>query len=210
MDGIIFDVDGTMWDSTEIIARAWTDVVRTQEHLDLTITPQKLRSLFGRLLPDIARQLFPDFSEAEQLRIIELCCQAEHEALLKECAPLYEDLEVLLQTLSREYPLFIVSNCQAGYIEVFLKSTGFGHYFKDHLCPGDTGMAKAENIQEIIRRHSLSAPVYIGDTMGDYEACQTVGVPFVFAAYGFGNVPQAAFRLEKPLDFLALCKNSRL
>lgn len=102
-------------------------------------------------LPGIARQLFPDLSEAEQLRIIDGCCQAEHEALLKKCAPLYEGLEHTLQELGKKYPLFIVSNCQAGYIEVFLKATGFGHYFKGHLCPGDTGLAKAANIRKIAR-----------------------------------------------------------
>lgn len=119
--------------------------------MDITLTSQRLMSLFGQLLPDIARQLFPDLSEAEQLRIIDGCCQAEHEALLKKCAPLYEGLEHTLQELGKKYPLFIVSNCQAGYIEVFLKATGFGHYFKGHLCPGDTGLAKAANIRKIAR-----------------------------------------------------------
>lgn len=83
MDSIIFDVDGTLWDSTEIVAQAWTWYLQTREHMDITLTSQRLMSLFGQLLPDIARQLFPDLSEAEQLRIIDGCCQAEHEALLK-------------------------------------------------------------------------------------------------------------------------------
>lgn len=205
MDSIIFDVDGTLWDSTDIVAKAWTQYLRDEEHMDMDITSRKLMSLFGQLLPDIARALFPELSDSEQLRVIEACCQAEHEALLKECAPLYEDLEKVLQILSQKYPLFIVSNCQAGYIEVFLKATGFAKYFKGHLCPGDTGMAKAENISRIVRDFQLSSPVYVGDTMGDYQACQKAGVPFIFAAYGFGDVPDPYAVIQKPMDLIPLC-----
>ena len=205
MDSIIFDVDGTLWDSTDVVARAWTQYLREKEHMEIEITSQKLMTLFGQLLPDLAKALFPDLSEEEQLRVIDACCQAEHEALLKECAPLYEDLEQTLQKLSAEYPLFIVSNCQAGYIEVFLQATGFSKYFKGHLCPGDTGMAKAENITRIVDDYHLNSPVYVGDTMGDYEACRKAGVPFIFASYGFGNVPEPYAVIQKPMDLIPLC-----
>ncbi len=205
MDGIIFDVDGTLWDSTAIVAKAWTAYLQQTEKLDITITSERLMSLFGQLLPDIAKALFPEFSEEEQLRIIDACCQAEHEALLRQCAPLYEDLEETLAALSGQYPLFIVSNCQAGYIEVFLKATGFGKYFTDHLCPGDTGMAKGTNIRQIVREHHLKAPVYVGDTMGDYKACEEAGVPFIFASYGFGRVEHPYAAIQKPADLIPLC-----
>ena len=59
MDSIIFDVDGTLWNSTEIVARAWTDYLSTQ-NMEMEITSGQLQSLFGRLLPDIARIIFPD------------------------------------------------------------------------------------------------------------------------------------------------------
>ena len=108
MDSIIFDVDGTLWDSTESVAQSWTAYLREKEHMDITLTSARLMTLFGQTLSDIARQIFPDCSEAEQLRLIDGCCQAEHEALLKKCAPLYEDLEKMLQIMYKKYPLYIV------------------------------------------------------------------------------------------------------
>ena len=97
---------------------------------------------------------------------------------------MYPQLEETLKNLSARFPLFIVSNCQAGYIEVFLQATGFGHYFKGHLCPGDTGMAKAENIMKIRDDFDLKDPVYVGDTLGDFNACRKADIPFIFAEYG--------------------------
>ncbi|MCD7867127.1 MAG: HAD family hydrolase [Clostridiales bacterium] len=204
MDSIIFDVDGTLWDSTEVVAQAWTQYLRQTEQLDMHITSRRLMELFGRPLPDIAARIFPEKSQAEQLRIIDGCCEAEHQALLQNAPPLYPHLEETLKSLSEKYPLFIVSNCQAGYIEVFLKVTGFAPFFRDHLCPGDTGEEKAANIREIIQRHHLSSPVYVGDTEGDFLACREAGVPFVFASYGFGRVKEPDFCIGSLPDLLRL------
>ncbi len=171
MDSIIFDVDGTLWDSTEIVAEAWTKAVRRLYDPQMTITAPQLRGLFGRLLPDIAASLFPRETTARQMELIDLCCEEEHRVLLETPQPpIYPHLESTLQILSEKYRLFIVSNCQAGYIEVFLKCTGFSRYFQGHLCPGDTGKPKGENILEIIRRFDLKSPVYVGDTAGDFQA----------------------------------------
>ena len=35
MDSTIFDVDGTLWDSTDVVAKAWTDYLRQKEQIDL-------------------------------------------------------------------------------------------------------------------------------------------------------------------------------
>ena len=47
MDSIIFDVDGTLWNSTEIVAQSWTAYLQKKEHLDITFTSARLMSLFG-------------------------------------------------------------------------------------------------------------------------------------------------------------------
>ncbi|MBR2259504.1 MAG: HAD family hydrolase [Blautia sp.] len=207
MDGIIFDIDGTLWNTTPVVADAWTHYLKDEEKLDITITAEDLTHLFGQLLPDIAKQIFPDKSEKEQLRLIDLCCQREHEAILAtDQKLLYDGIPFVFRELSKEYPLFIVSNCEAGYIEVFLKKTGLSSFVTDHLCPGDTGFAKASNIREIVTRHHLTAPVYVGDTHGDYLACQEAGVSFIHAAYGFGEVPEALHHIHEPAELIQLIK----
>ena len=204
MDSIIFDVDGTLWDSTDVVAKAWTDYLRQKEQIDLTITAGQLKTLFGKPLSEIAALVFPEYPENEQLRLIDGCCEAEHALLHITGAPLYEDLEKTLQILSAQYPLYIVSNSQCGYIELFLEKTGFAKYFQGHLCNGDTGLDKGSNIRQIADQNGLKDPVYVGDTIGDFEACRKAGVPFVLAEYGFGEVSEPDMRISKPMDLITL------
>lgn len=89
------------------------------------MTADQLKGLFGRLLPDIAKAILPEQTEAEQLRVIDICCQAEHDLLRAMGAPVYDGLEETLKELNKRYPLFVVSNCQAGYIELVLRKQGW-------------------------------------------------------------------------------------
>lgn len=206
IDSIIFDLDGTLWDSTNVVAEAWNTIIHQHTVFDLVLTGDYLKNLFGKTMDVIAENLFPSESKERQLELIHICGDYENEYIKTHCGDLYPDLEKVLSDLSKRYPLFIVSNCQEGYIESFLEVTGFQSYFKDHLCPGDTGKAKASNIKEIIRRHQLKNPVYVGDTIGDYQATKDAdpAIPFVFASYGFGTVEHPDYTITSLPELLKL------
>ncbi|MBR2764978.1 MAG: HAD family hydrolase [Blautia sp.] len=205
MDSLIFDVDGTLWDSTEQVARSWSLHLREQG-IEKELTGAVLKPLFGMLLGDIAANLFPEADAGWRQTLIEGCCEAENKYLLTHPGIVFEGVEEMLERLSGQMPLFIVSNCQAGYVESFLESTGLTPYFKDHLCPGDTGLAKAGNLIRMKERWCLKDPWYVGDTMGDFRACEEAGVPFIHAGYGFGEVPQALYRVSCPQEVIRLAE----
>jgi phosphoglycolate phosphatase len=131
------------------------------------------------------RAVFTGLSEELVTRIAQETRLENNRVARERGGELYPFVRELLPELSRARPLFIVSNCQAGYIEAFFDFTGCARFFRDHECWGSTGRAKAENLAELIARNALARPVYVGDTAGDQEAAMACGVPFVHARYGF-------------------------
>jgi phosphoglycolate phosphatase len=101
---------------------------------------------------------------------------------------IYEGVESGLKALAERVPLFIVSNCQSGYIETFLKFSGFGKFFKDFECWGNTRKPKSENLADVIARNNLKNSIFVGDAEGDRVAAKSCKVPFHFMEYGFGTV----------------------
>ncbi|MBQ7581510.1 MAG: HAD family hydrolase [Lachnospiraceae bacterium] len=203
-DGLIFDVDGTLWDSTPVVEQAWNQALLDFGITGVTITADRLRQLFGLPMMDIMDRILPEETQETKEKFAPFCFRYEHEFLARTPGVLYPQLEEMLENLSKKHPLFIVSNCQAGYIELFFEKTGYGHYFLDHLCPGDTDLLKAGNIRLIADRYQLRNPVYIGDTQMDANACAEAGVPIVYASYGFGKVAAPDYTIESPMDLCSL------
>lgn len=190
IDSIIFDLDGTLWDSTDVVLRAWNIILKNEEKVKELITREDMEGIMGLQIHQIGPKLFPYLEAEHQLRLVKQCCQKEKELLIEEGGVLYSDLEFVLEVLSEKYSLFIVSNCECGYIETFLEYHKLGKYFKDIECAGSTRKSKGENIKLVIKRNDLKSSVYVGDTHGDFEAAKLAEIPFVFANYGFGQVEE--------------------
>ena len=195
-DGIIFDVDGTLWDSTEACARAYSKAATQEFGREYRIEADVLKTLFGKPLSEIADTLYKGEDPVLIRRVLEKTLLLESEALDEFPPAPYPGVTGIFRDMSRLVPLFIVSNCQAGYIEQFLRLNRAEDYITDHLCYDDTGLSKAKNIQLIVQTHQLKHPVYVGDTALDEQSCREAGVPFVFASYGFGTAaaPDAVIR----------------
>ena len=186
--GIIFDLDGTLWDASKQVVPAWNRVLDLYPQLHKHITETDMQGFMGKTLDTIAGLMFPNLDEKESLKILRECCQEEQIYLQEHGGTLYPNLEKTLMFLQDKYKLFIVSNCQDGYVQAFLNHHGLGRYFTDYEMSGRTGQIKGENIKLILDRNHLTKAVYVGDTQGDMEAAIYAGVPFIYAKYGFGNL----------------------
>lgn len=186
--GIIFDLDGTLWDSSEQVAVSWSEALARRPETDRQVTGEDMRGFMGKTMETIAALMLPELEPSLRIEIMHECERVEQKYLEKHGGVLFPDLEKELERLSESFKLFIVSNCQSGYIETFLEYHKLGKYFTDFECPGGTGLAKAENIRIVMERNGLDKAVYVGDTQGDLDASDSAGVPFIHAAYGFGSV----------------------
>lgn len=204
-DSLIFDVDGTIWDTTPIVAPAWNEAMDICGLSYAHVTADDLKQLFGKPMDEIIARILPDENK-ETREKFKLCCyEKEEDAVGSAGGKLYPHMKETLKALSKKYKLFVVSNCQSGYIETMLHVTGFGPYFMDHACYGDEEKLKDENIRLIIERNGLKNAAYVGDTQGDADATHKAGIPFIHASYGFGkNVDHAEYVISGIKDLLNL------
>ena len=196
LDSLIFDIDGTLWDSRALVAEGYNIQLRREGYDHLCVDAEVLRPLFGKTMADIADVIFQEVPVPERYALMERCMNTENRYLAEnECRIGYEGVKETLEILSRDYRLFIVSNAQCGYPELCMEKLGIGHLIEGHLCYGDTGTEKGDTILELMRRHNIPSAAYIGDTQGDFEATVVADVPFIWAAYGFGSPEGAAARI---------------
>lgn len=205
-DSIIFDLDGTLWDSTSSVIDSWNQTISNYSEVKNKLTVDDMKSVMGLVIQDVALKLFPYLEEENRLTIVNHCYIKECEYLEKHGAILYDKLEEILKNLAEKYKLFIVSNCQCGYIESFFESHKLNEYFIDYESSGRTGLNKGENIKLIINRNNLTNPIYVGDTDGDLKASRFAGIPFIYARYGFGEVKEYEYVIDSFEEIMKLMK----
>ena len=202
-NALIFDIDGTLWDSTAIVARGYNDYLAEIGHRELSVTPPQLKKLFGRTMTEIADLLFPQFPAQERYAMMGGCMDREHVFLEADpCDVAYPGVVRTLKRLAENHDLYIVSNSQKGYPELCTEKLGLSDFISGHLCFGDTGTSKGQTIRTLMKQYGIESCAYIGDTQMDYEATLEAGVPFIWAAYGFGTPTGFDRKIDAITDLL--------
>ena len=203
--GLIFDMDGTLWDSSENVAASWTEELRELGY-DKTVTQTDIMGVMGLTMDKLADIIFSEYPKDLRMELLDKCGDNEISYLREHGGVLYPELEETFVRLKKKYHLYIVSNCQKGYIEAFLDYYGFWKYFDDIECYGNNLLEKGDNIALIAGRNGLDKAYYVGDIQGDYDATMKAGLDFIHAAYGFGTITQTVPELEKFSDLPELLK----
>lgn len=205
---IILDIDGTLWDTTGVVAQAWNMASRDvacKGYENYIITAEMLKKEFGKPMIVIVDDLFPTLNDEEKHELMENCGAYERKVMEANTDDLsYEGVTDTLFKLSKEHNLYIVSNCRNGYIEHTMNRLGITDIILDYECYGRTGMYKTDNIRLLMERNSIKEAVYVGDTIGDYESAKAAGLKFAFASYGFGEVENPDYVLRSFSDLLFL------
>ena len=201
---VIFDLDGTLWDSTIEVMESWNSVFK-QYHTQ--ITHDQMCSYMGKTQPEIGRLIFPEMPMDEVIGIMTEATEAEHAYVRRHGGRIYEGVEDMLKELSeKDLFLAIVSNCQDGYVQAFLEYSGLSRYFHDYEMAGRTEKSKGENISLVMERNGLDMAVYVGDTEGDQKAAGQAEVPFIYAEYGFGQCTNPDYSVKTAGEIPALIK----
>jgi len=189
-ESIIFDIDGTLWDTRALVAEGYNKQLAAEGLEHLFVTAEDLLHQFGKIMTEIADNLFACVPVPERYALMDRCMETENRHLEESsCDVAYDGIRATMEILAKKYRLFIVSNSQCGYPQLCIDKIGLNDVITAHLCFGDTGTSKGQTILRMMKENHITDAVYVGDTQGDYEASAEAGIPFVWATYGFG-VPE--------------------
>ncbi len=192
---IMFDLDGTLWDTEDTFHAVMNEVVAKHDNLK-EITKEQVAKTMGCTFAETAETFMPYLEKEERENYLQEMLDEVAIRLSEVGGNVYEGLENVLIELSKSYKLAIVSNCAAGYIEAFLKSSNLEKYFLDFAAAAKMKLSKGEAIKAVLERNNIKNAIYVGDTVKDFEASQAAELQFVQAKYGFGTDLQTDHSIE--------------
>jgi len=202
-DALLFDLDGTLWYACHTIAKGWNETF-AHFSLDLKVNAKDIESVAGHPFSQCVQALFPEKDLSVYPQFVQTLSCYEKKHMDKEGGLLYPGVKENLEKLSKDYKLYIVSNCSTWYLEMFLNfpALNLKKCFVDWDCFGLSSISKSSMITNMIKSHKLKNPVYIGDTRGDELAAKEANVPFIHASYGYGVLPHVTNKISCFEDLL--------
>ena len=202
IEAIIFDLDGTLWSTTDSCVKVLKEIKQKYNDITKDIDAEIVNKCMGLTFEEIVKEYYGYLDIEKAKKYTKEAFENNIENLLKNGGTLYPKIKSTVKELSKNYKLCIVSNCVVGYIESFLKSSNLEKYFSDYECNGNTKLEKGENIKLIMERNNIKSAVYVGDTIKDKKAADDVNIPFVYASYGFGKVDDYDYKLTEVSDLI--------
>ena len=189
---VIFDLDGTLWDSSENVAASWNVVIEQELGKPNALTGADILQYMGLTMTEIADLHFGFLSPEQRYDLSHKCEVFENGYITEHGGRLFEGVEENLKKLKDAgVKMAVVSNCQEGYVKAFLDSMDMWKYFIDYEEWGRTFLSKADNIKLVMERNGEDKGIYVGDIQKDSDSAHAAGVPCIYAAYGFGEINDA-------------------
>ncbi len=196
---IIFDMDGTLWDTSyttleaaNIIASKYDEV----KEFDMkTITD-------GMGLGSIENALnyFPYLDSDLGIKYLEEIIDTNVNIIKNKGAKIYDGVEDVIKDLSKKYKLGIITNSNDDYVKVFFKTSNLEQYFSDYMGAASYGITKSEAIRKMVERNNEKNSYYVGDIKKDMDATLEAGIEFIHAKYGFEPTLEYKYYIESITD----------
>lgn len=184
---ILFDIDGTLVDTTVPMTKAIHKALEQLPHLPKP-SEDAVRSGYGLAGNAFWEHVIPE-ATLEEIRQIR---KLRHETLEQAMAGqevLFDGIYEMLETLhANGHTLTTASNCGVHYLNLILDSQGIRRFMTAPEClESVSGEKKADILTAHRLRHGETDYVMVGDRKSDVEAARAHDFPVVLTGFGFGN-----------------------
>ena len=208
---VLFDLDGTLIDTTDLILSCYRNSV--SRLVENPPTDAEILEGFGTPLPDQLRRLFPELRDRID-ELVALWRRAQEELHDKLIKPFPGAAEVLAELRRRGYPLGVVTSKERTSAERDMALYGLHRLVDVLVCLDDTANHKPhpEPVLKALRLMSAEPrqTLYVGDSLHDMKAGREAGVRVAAALWGpFPKQPLLDigpdYLLRSIRDLLDLC-----
>ena len=169
---IIFDIDGTLWEASEITMIAANTIADEYKEIP-KVSIEDIYKVMGLGKRDIAQILMPNIELSKAMGYVDLQTKLAIDLINKNGAHIYENVSSVIKYLSKKYKLGIITNNFDDYVKLFLEKSNLKSFFKK------------EAIEKMMSRNNVSLACYIGDIKKDMQAAYDANIDFIHAKYGF-------------------------
>jgi phosphoglycolate phosphatase len=208
VDALIFDIDGTLWNASPASAKGW-NLGLAKLGIERKVSVEQIERVAGHPFAQCVDTLLPGL-RARYSALLDTLNDYEIEIVKSEGGEFFDGVLDGITQLASAYKVFLVSNCQEWYLNLFLDFSGLRSMLAGFDCHGMSGLPKPDMLARIRSTHALTNPVYIGDTAGDETAAKMANMAFIYVSWGFGKPegePKTVNSFTELLRYLSLEDN---
>ena len=195
-DMIMFDIDGTIWDVSNIITKAVNEVLKNHDIIR-SVTHDQIIGGLGLSHVDFSNHVLSFVGEVDdRMQMVKEADAIKNKMIDEQGVTPYPYFREVIKELSNHYKIAIVSNCGPNTIEQLLDVLDINSYVTDFMAASRFKITKGEAIKRVAENNNATNFVYIGDTITDKRACEEAGSDFIFATYGFGKDVESKYHID--------------
>ncbi len=206
---IIFDFDGTLVDSKEVVFLTYRRLVKKYNVPELKQSEiEELRTL--PLKDRFKKMHFPLYKIPEVSREIQNAYK-DNMNLLHSFSGIQETLYALKD---KGCNLYVLSSNTKKNITMFLETNNLDIFRDIYSSPGLFG--KNVTIKKVLRKHKLlkEESLYVGDELRDITACHSVGIKVAAVTWGYDSTSLLSqgnpdYLINKPEELLVVVDGTK-
>lgn len=182
---VAFDLDGTICDSIPLCIEAFMKAVTP--YADHELTEKEIINTFGLNEIGMVKAVVKNDWENALNDFYNY-----YEELHDMCAEPFEGIYELIAFLKQKRIIVpLITGKGERSCKITLKKIGMDHVFDETMFGSEKHPNKKESMSLLLSKYSISKDefLYIGDTLSDIEACNSIGVTCLSAAWDEKNDP---------------------
>lgn len=211
VNSIIFDFDGTLHNTIKIYYPAFSSGVEfLRNHgfaKDFELNEKNVSKFLGEK-PNFAYDLIAKGADEKLKReVMALVGKKMDENIKNGLGELYAGTVKVLEELSEDYDLYILSNCRESYLDTALDVYGIKKYFKKYFAAETYAFIPKDEIIKKERNNIREEIIFVGDRHHDMEAARINNLRSIFCTYGFGSYEEgkdASYKITSIGEILKL------